>query len=87
MKFVYVSDKNWEDKEDDEGNKIEANPPSRTKMYGVSFELNGPAMEVPKQYEEKFLNNQCFELVSEPEPEPEPEPAFPKTRGRPKKDS
>ena len=97
MKFKYVGDK---DRVVNDKKTVEAMPPSRTKMFGVDFELNGPAKEVPVQYEQKFLGNRCFELVNgnepepetvdepEPELEPEPEPKLgpqPKKRGRPKK--
>lgn len=91
-KFKYVGDARFKEVNEE---KVDMAPPPFTTVFGIDFELDGEAKEVPDEYVHKFRGNQTFEevfddVVDEPAPEPEPEPepqkpAAKKKGGRPRK--
>lgn len=65
MKFKYVGDKM---RKNEEGKYMKPETPPFTTVYGVYFELNGEAKEVPDRYIDKFKGNITFvEEGEEPE--------------------
>lgn len=64
-KFKYVGDTRFKEVD---GEKVDMAPPPVTTVFGIDFELDGEAKEVPEQFVNKFRGNQTFvEVFDEPE--------------------